>query len=280
MPRGKKNTAEMPDNLEQQRGEVAMMPLRLIGTESLVVHQWGQKSVIELLSKMTGHNLVQLPKDLTKEYEQSAYRNDRDEHVMPCRIIKAVGVAGAVSSGKAIKKAELNRGLRVMGHAAPIKGVKPEMDTRMVRVGGFNGKPDVRARTLYPAGWYLECVLRFYPAMISPQKVVHVFRLAGEDIGFCEMRIEKGFSYGAFEVESVKESEVKRILKECSSPEKMFQIPPALLRAAGNVKQTRTSKRVTSLVESVNGAPDRHEANGAPNGVTRRRRARAEEADA
>jgi hypothetical protein len=249
--------AELPDNMEEQRGEVSMMALRCVGTSPLLVHQWGKKSVIEMLAKMTGHDLTRLPKDLKEDYEESSYKNERGEHVMPCRIIKKVGVAGAISAGGAISKAALNRGLRIMGHTAPIKNSKPQMDVRITRTSGMNKTPDVRARALYPDGWTIDFVVRFYPKMIAPQKIVHVFRLAGEDIGFCEMRLEKGFSYGAFEVESVPEARIPAILKECASLERLFQIPDALLRAAG-ASGNAAARKAAAVVRGVNGAAARH----------------------
>lgn len=80
---------------------------------------------------------------------------------------------------------------------------------------------------------------------------------AGETIGLCDWRPDKGGEYGTFRVEALtKKEEVTRILKECSVPEHQYQIPPELLRAFNAVPDDKLSdptRKVKSLIEHVNG---------------------------
>src|SRR5271170_2939458 len=76
----------LPTVATKLRGHYTLLGLRLIGTEVLLVHQWTEKAVIEMLAKMTGNPMPRLFKDLTEEGENSAYRNMKGEDVLPCRV--------------------------------------------------------------------------------------------------------------------------------------------------------------------------------------------------
>jgi hypothetical protein len=262
------------DALTILRGNVALMPVRLRGS-ALMVHRWGQKAIIEMLSKMTGADMPQLPKDLTKEYEDAAYKNLRAEHIIPCRVIHACMVAGASTSQGAVKASEIKQRVTVLQHTAPIRG-HVEMDVRPVKVGPWNDKVvDLRARPLY-TDWYTDIVLRFQSDTVSKDKVLIALRQAGSEIGLCEFRKAQGGDLGHFEVEALPITDVDRIIEECSSPEEKFVIPPELLRAATAYADSKTDKRngakkAVGLIGVVNGAEDRfaaaEAANGAPLGV-------------
>src|ERR1700679_1462306 len=114
-----KETSKMANTTETLLGEVTVMAFRIRG-DLLLVHQWGQKSVLEMLAKMAGHPVPQLDKDLTEEGFASAYRNELDQDVIPCRIVKACCVNGAPQTRKALKAHEFNRHVRVLGHTAPL----------------------------------------------------------------------------------------------------------------------------------------------------------------
>src|SRR5271166_3357370 len=103
-----KKTTDVQDVMRTLHGEVTVMAFRLRG-DLLLVHQWGQKSIIEMLSKMAGHPCPQLDKDLSEEGLASAYRNEQDEDVLPCRIIKACFVGGASQTKGAVKAHEFNK---------------------------------------------------------------------------------------------------------------------------------------------------------------------------
>jgi len=266
----KKKKANEPEVAEQSNhdpfqvlsGDLALMPVRIRG-DALLVHQWSEKAVIEMLSRMTGHDMPQRPKDLTSEYESSHYRNVKDEHVLPCRTIKACLVSGASATGKSVKPSEIKQKVRIMGHTAPIHGAH-EMDVRIVEVGPWNDRvPDVRARCLY-TDWYIDVVIRYPHNVIPAAKIVLALRQAGQEVGLCEFRQQKGGDLGSFTVEALPEKSVDAIVKACSLPERMFKIPPELLRAATTIvadkDRSNMPRRAMGAVNTVNGAVGRHEA--------------------
>jgi hypothetical protein len=104
----KTKKADRKDVATTLRGEYTVMGLRVRGGQ-LLVHQWGLKSVLEMLSKMAGHPVAQLDKDLSEEGLASAYRNEREEDVLPCRILKACFVNGASQTRGAVKAHEFKR---------------------------------------------------------------------------------------------------------------------------------------------------------------------------
>jgi hypothetical protein len=250
------------DPFQTLTGDVALLPVRLKG-DHLLVHQWSEKAVIEMLSRMTGHDMPQMPKDLTREYESSHYRNTKDEHVLPCRTIKACLVSGASATGKSVKPSEIKQKVRIMGHTAPIHGAH-EMDVRIVEVGPWNDRvPDVRARCLY-TDWHIDVVIRYPHHIIPAAKIVLALRQAGEEVGLCEFRQQKGGDLGGFSIEALPEKSVEAIIKACSLPEQMFKIPPELLRSATTIVSDKDrqnmGRRAVGAVNAVNGAVDRFEA--------------------
>lgn len=250
--------------LHALHGEVTAIAVRLRG-DFLLVHQWGQKSVLEMLSKMAGHPMPQLNKDLYEEGLASAYRNMREEDVLPCRIIKACFVNGAGQTRGAVKVHEFNKYVRVMGHTAPLQFESVDRcDVETVKVGPWNDRVvDLRARTLY-TGWHCDIIVKFPHAIIGREKIVLAMRMAGEAVGLCEKRIEKGFGFGGFQVENVEEGRVDVILEANASPEKKFEIPEALLHAASSklvdADKRNPKKKMVAVVNGVNGAEARHEA--------------------
>lgn len=245
-------------------GEYTLMALRLRG-DVLLVHQWGQKSILEMLSKMAGHPVAQLNKDLVEEGKASSYKNELGQDVLPCRIIKACFAGGASQTRGAVKAGEFNRHVRVVGHTAPLTFESVDRcDVRTVKVGPWNDRVvDLRARTLY-TGWSCDIVLRFPHAVIGSEKVITAIREAGESVGLCEMRIEKGFDLGGFAVEDVATSRIEAIMAANASPEKKFSIPEALLRSASakleDTDKRNPKKKAVATVNGVNGAPARHAA--------------------
>jgi hypothetical protein len=249
------------------RGEYTLMALRLRG-DLLLVHQWTQKATFEMLATMAGHPVAQLNKDLTKEGEDSAYRNEKGEDVLPCRTIKACFVGGASQTRGAVKAHEFKRHVRVIGHTAPLHwGSIDRCNVEPVKVGLWNDRRvDLRARTMY-SNWYCDIIVRFPHVIIGADKVVAAIRASGDCVGLCEKRIEKGFELGGFSVESVATSRIESILDANSSPEKRFEIPEILLRSASTklegVNKRNYKKKAVSVAMSVNGAVDRHAADEA-----------------
>lgn len=249
--------------LRERRMTQARLAFRMTLDETLM-NCFSNKALLQMLGKQTGLDQLREQKDLLKAFEDSKYRNSNDDVVLPCRIIKAAIVEGAISTGKFVTKAELKRDLRVVGHTSPIifpKGHKAEPDVRLVR--NQTGVPDVRSRALLPAGSQVECVLQF-PTTLSPDKVIAAFDGAGSSIGVCDYRPQNGGIYGTFSVELLPEAEVERIIAACALPEKPFVIPPQFMRAFNSLgdgdgasKPSDAHAKAVAVVKHVNGQAKR-----------------------
>ena len=244
------------------RGHYTLMGVRLIGTEVLLVHQWTEKAVIEMLSSMGGHPMPRLFKDLTEEGHNSAYRNMEGADVLPLRVIKACITAGASHTRGAVKKNVFSNYVRIIGHTAPIHWTSiNRCDVRTVKVGPWNNRVvDLRARTLY-AGWHVDFVIRFPHEIIPMAQVVAALREAGDSVGLCEMRPEKGGELGTFNIEAIAPEEIDGLIQACMSPEKLFEIPQQLLRAASaqieDLDKRNPKRKMVAVAEGVNSAPER-----------------------
>lgn len=238
--------------LAENRASIVQVAFRLTGETPLLMNRWSQKAINQMVGKMVGQPVPRPPKDLTEEYENSYYRNEKGEVALPCRIIKASIVDGAITTNGVTTKAELKRGLRVVGYTTPLRlnGGKMQMDCR---IASNNGTPDMRSRAVIPAGYHFDIVLQF-PTSITPDKVVSALEGAGIAIGLCEWRPDKGGEYGTFGVEVLADKEIPRILKECTSPEEEYKIPPEYLRAfRGATSPSIPTRKAMAVVEKVNG---------------------------
>lgn len=225
--------------LRKRRETMLKLPLRIRGVSPLLMHRWGQKSLCQMLAKMVGIELPREFKDLTKDYEESRYFNERGDLVVPCRHLKAAIIGGATETGKVVSKAELKRNLRVVGFTSPIRGNETRPHVCTARNNSGN---DVRSRAIIDAGYYFDVVLQF-PCTLSPDKVMSAIESAGCTIGICDWRLEKGGEYGAFDVEPLTLNDVDRIVKECSSPEVEYNIPPEYMRAVGAMIESLPADR-------------------------------------
>jgi len=243
------------DALAKQRNTRIRLAIRLEGQVGAMFHRWGSKAVIQLLSTATGHDQVRGKKDLTEQYQDSWYRNVKQQPAIPCRVLKACFVSGSKGTDGLVSAAELNRELRVMGRTALLrlpKGYVPTLDIRPARTS--TGQPDMRARGWFE-NWALDVILDF-PKTLSVDKVVAACAASGDIIGLGEMRPEKGGDLGIFTVTILPKTEIARIEKENAFAEDMFKIPEHLLRAADAIpeeKKTDKLKKALATVHHVNG---------------------------
>lgn len=258
--------------LRKNQASIVRVAFRVTGETPLLMNRWSNKAINQMVGKMVGLPVPRGPKDLTGEFENSYYRNLEGQLAMPCRIVKAAIVEGAIATGGVTSKAELKRGLRVLGYTSPIKlktGTKVEIDCRIAQ---NNGTPDMRSRAVIPAGYSFDVVLQF-PTILTPDKVTAAFQGAGFSIGLCDWRPEKGGDFGAFNIEALQDSEQARILKACSIPEEEYHIPPEFMRPFhGSVLPTSDmTRKAIAVATKVN-------SDAKANGVAKRKRGSEEAA--
>lgn len=200
----------------------------------VLMHRFGQKAVCELVGKMVGQPVPRGRKDLTAEFEESIYRNAAGEIVIPCRIIKAAIIEGAIATDGVVTKADLKRNLRVLGLTSPVIGPDgqrfqtPTMDCRIAQ--NF-GTVDMRSRALVPGGCYVDFAVQFNPTL-HPDQVVSALEGAGACIGLCDNRPERGGEFGTFEIEVLTEpNAIEDTLEACKHAELMYEIPVEMRRA-------------------------------------------------
>lgn len=258
------NVSDMAaEALRKMRATRVRLPLRLTLETPLLMQRWTTKAVRKMLGSMVGMPEPKEHKDLTKDFEESWYRNEKGEAALPCRILKAAIVEGAISTNGVVTKADLKRSLRVLGYTTPIRNGKKEMDVKIVR--NSNGQPDIRSRAQFEPGCYMDVVLEF-GMPLSPDQVISAVEAAGATIGLCEWRPEKGGDLGTFNLDVLKgdNATIQRILKECSSPEDEFVLPPEMLKAFNAIPTEKLNdggRKVRALQQHVTS-----QKNGAANG--------------
>lgn len=241
--------------MRNRRCQLARLPIRITLKATLMNH-FSNKAIIQMLAKMGGYSVPKVGKDLDQSYEDSKYFNVNDVVVIPCRVLKAAIVEGAISTNKMVTKAELKRDLRVEGFTSPLhlpKGAKIERDVRLVR--NQTGVPDVRARALIPEGTTADFVLKF-PTTLSPDKIVAALDGAGQSIGIFDNRPQNGGDCGMFDFDILPDKEVARVINECMVAEKPYDLPEWIYTAfekGSHHASDDASKKVTALIEHVNG---------------------------
>ena len=240
--------------LAKSRAIHVQLAMRLTFQTPILMQRWTTKAVRQMLGKMVGTPEPRVNKDLTRDYDESWYRNTDGVPVIPCRTIKACIVEGAVATNGVVSKADLKRSLRVVGSTAPIKlaGDKT-MQVHIVR--NDSGTPDVRARAQFPEGCSVDIVVQF-GAPLTPDKVMSAIDAAGSSIGIGEWRPEKGGELGTFTVEVLKNDKatIDRIIKANSVPEDEFKIPAEMMRAFSAIPDEKlpdSARKVRALSKHI-----------------------------
>jgi hypothetical protein len=221
-----------PETVEVFMIEKEVIQTMLVGTSSLIVNNFSEKSVTEMednrrLSAEEKRALKKAPKPPVvpeEKYMAARILDEEGRDCVPARWIKAALVTAAQKYGEIGVNGQIVRGaLFVLGDLIPIrfKGVKPWADVKpwlgetkigtyglptlrrdVVRVGKFpNKQPDLRYRPEY-RDWSLQIQIEYEPSLISLPGLHHLIRRAGSSVGLCEWRPEKSPAglFGRFDI--------------------------------------------------------------------------------
>lgn len=84
-------------------------------------------------------------------------------------------------------------------YEAEIEKGLPVIREDIVRLQGATKAPDLRYRPQYD-DWSAKILVSFKPAIITEESIANLVQIAGEMIGLCEWRPEKGGSWGMFRI--------------------------------------------------------------------------------
>lgn len=197
--------------------EVKEMELNLVGTSPLIMHAWADKAKREMLEKQMGvaktrkHSdknpvedfinsmywLTEKPTEYTEEAFDEAIKNGA-KFGFPVVAFKAAAVNGAYRAGIIKNKVTANGAFHIQGEMAEIKTPNPPiMREDMVRIG--MGTADIRYRGEF-TNWSTTLHIRYNEGAITLEQIANIFNFGGFSCGVGEWRVEKGGSYGTFQV--------------------------------------------------------------------------------
>lgn len=239
------------------RLEIAKVPI--IGTGPLIVHQWNQKAIQEMLGKQ-----MKLPKgakeakDPVADFLGSIYRTDEGYYGIPAVAIKNAMVT-ACTSIDGVTKVAARQAFQVIGERGKAKGAfcdifsptdlqrivtpePPRMREDMVRVG--MGTADLRYRAeLFP--WAAIVSIRFNANFMSASQVLNLLNTAGFAVGLCEWRPEKGGQHGTFAVANDVEAKKVKAWYAMKQPEpKVPDVDAWLKRLGGDEPTTKPARKL------------------------------------
>lgn len=172
------------------------------GLSPLVVHNWDEKSIIQMLDKQMGKARVAKPhKDPEACFEAAKYKDSSGKDCLRSEFFKNAFVSAA-RFVEGVTMTAMKMSLFVEGDELgnlPLEYEKVENCRKMVR--NDSGVADIRFRPMYHH-WSTELVVRYYAADLSLSQVVLLIRQAGLRVGICEARPEKSaLCWGRFDID-------------------------------------------------------------------------------
>jgi hypothetical protein len=215
--------------IELPRMSIQRMNVTLIGTSSLIVHRFSEKSKREMLDKQTKKaSTGKAAKNPEDDFQNSMYLLGDGRHGFPAVAFKAAAVTACTSLAGITKVAARQAfhisGVRSIGqgsHAAavtsdelvPLLCLDPIMREDMVRVG--MGTSDIRYRAEYWP-WAVDLDVRYNPNAFSAEQVLNLFNVAGFAVGIGEWRSERNGINGSFRVSEAADDAVLDELREAT----------------------------------------------------------------
>ena len=206
-----KKTTKKKVTKKKEEKQVAIPPIALkkasitlIGTSPLMVNKFSEKSKREMEDKATKKAKNK------KEYGTPEEQMKATLYAIPGKKnvygVPASGVKNcAITATRYVdaKGTVITGAFHVVddiGGLIPIKGSKPVIDERIVRVGNFgNKKPCVRYRARFDK-WELKFNVLYNSNVVSTEQLLHLYENAGFSVGLCEYRPEKKGNLGMFHV--------------------------------------------------------------------------------
>lgn len=196
-------------SIERIKSERILVPI--IGTTSLIVHNWSAKAKQQMLDAQQGRKKTKEIRDPQADYEASLYRTDTG-YGFPTIAFKAATVSAARFFGKDVKMTELRQFLFMAGVPSADRSQiltavtgEPKMREDMVRVG--MGGTDLRYRAEF-IDWTAVLDITYVTTAINRDSVLSLVDAAGMGVGVGEWRPEKRGQNGTFALDDTREIEV------------------------------------------------------------------------
>lgn len=205
--------------IEIKQITTAKIKFLLLGTTALLMHRYPMKAWHELLLPKGRKNAAEraetLKHDPLMEFRESVYRN-RDSHEpamfhLPTGCFTK-GMANAALDIPGATKAAITRLVWITSMQINLFGV-PQMHMAMVRQSDMRHTPDVRTRAMFPE-WACEIEVSYVSTILKQHQIANLLSAAGQIIGVCEWRQEKGGPYGKFTIVDENNEDYKRIVKQ------------------------------------------------------------------
>lgn len=222
--------AEAAKSIVIEQPTVNAVALEIVGTAPLIMNNFSQKALEQMLRKHMGLSVQKEAKKPREVIEGAIIRNvDGKISLPPTGFKKAMLTAS--TQLKTFKKTQLRLSMFVEGNSIPITFavMVPRMD--MVRTAGINRAPDIRFRPMFEA-WKARVVIQFSAELLTVQTVVDLLQRAGR-VGMCEWRPEKDGTFGTFKVSRAitNPEEIAEVRDECTPHLRSLRIPEWALDA-------------------------------------------------
>jgi hypothetical protein len=210
---------ETTPEIEIRKRPRGLLNVCVIGRSPLIMNRMSEKAMRELLAPKGKMNAAEkqrnLKHDPLQEFRNSAYTNLNNNG--PTRI---QGPASWFKKGMMVaaldipntKKAQLGRLIYVVGDRIDIYGL-PQILLASVRSSDLRGTPDIRSRAILPR-WACRFPIAFPSDVFSAQGLANLLASAGVTAGAGDWRVEKGGTYGRYELVNSDDAEFLSILEE------------------------------------------------------------------